>query len=80
MHQGGEKLKDLKERVSEISSYLQRLMESDVFPDVLEAVRKSDKDSLVNVCKEVDVPDMCIGSIVSLIFALSLPLKYPVLI
>jgi len=73
-------LKDLKERVSEISSYLQRLMESDVFPDVLEAVRKSDKDSLVSVCKEVDVPDMCIGQIVSLILALSLPLKYPFLI
>jgi len=73
-------LKDLKERVSEISSYLQRLMESDVFPDVLEAVRKSDKDSLVGACKEVDVPDMYIGSIVSLILALSVPLKYPFLL
>ena len=73
-------MKDLKERVSEISSYLQRLMESDVFPDVLEAVRKSDKDSLVSVCKAADVPDMCIGQIVSLILALSLPLKYPFLI
>lgn len=73
-------MKDLKDRVSEISSYLQRLMESDVFPDVVEAVRKSDKDSLVRMCKKVDVPDIYTGSIVSLILALSLPLKYPFLV
>lgn len=73
-------MKDLKERVSEISSYLQRLMGADVFPDVLEAVRKSDKDSLVRTCRRINVPDIYIGSIVAIILALSLQPKYPILI
>jgi len=55
-------------------------MGADVFPDVLEAVRKSDKDSLVRTCRRINVPDIYIGSIVSIILALSLQPKYPILI
>lgn len=70
-------MKDLKEKVSEISSYLQRLMERDVFPEVAEAVGKSDKGLLVETCKKADVPEMYTGSIVSLILTLSRQSKYP---
>lgn len=73
-------MKNLKEKVSEVSSYLERLMEGDVFSEVIEAVRKSDKDLLVQTCKKAGVPDVYTGSIVSLILALPLVPKYPVLV
>jgi len=73
-------MKDLKERVSDISFYLQRLMECDVLPEVIEAVRKSDKDSLVEACKKAEVPDIYQGSIASLIFTLSRQIKYPIVL
>ena len=71
-------MKDLKEKVCDVSSYLQRLTESDVFTEVTEAVRKSDKDLLVELCKKATVPDVYTASIVSLILALPLQPKYPV--
>lgn len=70
-------MKDLKEKVSEVSSYLQRLMEHDVFPEVIEPVSKSDKDLLIKTCKKADVPDAYTGSVVSLILTLSPQQKYP---
>lgn len=71
-------MKDLKEKVSEVSSYLQRLMEHDVFPEVIEASRRSDKDLLVGTCKKAKVPELYIGTVVSLILALASPQKYPI--
>lgn len=70
-------MKDLKEKISEVSSYLQRLVERDVFPEVVEAVAKSDKDSLVRACKKAEVPEVYTGSIVSVLFTLSRQVKYP---
>lgn len=72
-------MKDLKEKVSEVSSYLQRLMERDVFPEVIEALKKSDKDLLVKTCKKADIPDVYTGSIVSFILTLSQQVKYPLI-
>jgi len=71
-------LKDLKEKVSDVSSHLQRLMEGDVFAEVTEAARKSDDGLLVKICKKADVPSIYVGAIVSLVLALSSPQKYPI--
>ena len=71
-------LKDLKGKVSDVSSHLQRLMEGDVFAEVMEATRKSDESLLVKICKKADVPGIYVGSIVSLVLALSSPQKYPI--
>jgi len=71
-------VKDLKEKVSEISSYLERLMEPDTFREVIDAVEKSDKDLLIETCRKVNVPDVYTGSIVSLILTLSRQIKYPI--
>jgi len=75
--EGGENVKDLKEKVFDVSSYLQRLMERDVFPEVVEAVGKSDKELLIRTCRKADVPDVYTGSIASLILTLSRQIKYP---
>jgi hypothetical protein len=72
-------LKDLKGKVSDVSTHLERLMEGDVFAEVMEAAGKSDEGLLVKICKKADVPGIYVGAIVSLVLALSSPQKYPIL-
>lgn len=71
-------MKDLKEKVSEVSSHLQRLMEGDIFAEVIEAARKSDEGLLVKICRKADVPAIYVGAVVSLVLTLSSRQKYPI--
>ena len=62
-------MKDLKERISEVSQYLQRLMAPAVLPDVQEAVEKKDKDMLVEICKKNQIPETYRGIIPSILLS-----------
>ena len=73
-------MKDFKERVCEVSSYLQRLMEPDVFPDVSKAIEESDRDLLIKACEKADIPEAYASSIASLLFNISRQLKWPMII
>jgi len=70
-------MKDLKGRIAEISEYLQDLMDSAVFPEVQDAVEKRDKDSLVDVCRKIKVPEIYIGVIVSALLSVAPRQKWP---
>jgi len=64
-------MKNLKERIVEISQYLQHLMEPAVFPEVQSAVEKKDKDLLIEVCKKIKMPGIYISVIVPLLLSVS---------
>lgn len=64
-------MKALKERIADVSMYLQHLMAPAVFPEVQNAVEKKDKDSLVEVCRKIKVPEIYIGIIVSVLLSVN---------
>jgi hypothetical protein len=64
-------MKNLKERIADVSQYLQHLMEPAVFPEVQNAVEKKDKDSLVEVCRKIRIPEIYIGAVVSVLLSIS---------
>jgi len=72
-------MKDLKERIAEVSQHLQRLMDPAVFPEVQKAVEKKDKDMLVEVCKKTQIPEIYRGIIPSILLSVSPEQKWPAL-
>ena len=70
-------MKDLKERIADISQYLQRLMDPAVFPEVQKAVEKKDKDMLVEVCKKTQIPEIYRGVIPSILLSIGPEQKWP---
>ena len=70
-------MKNLEERMVEVSQCLQHLMDSAVFPDVQNAVEKEDKDLLVKVCRKIKVPEIYIGVVVSILLSISPRQKWP---
>lgn len=64
-------MKELKERIADVSQYLQRLMDPAVFPEVQKAVEKKDKDMLVEVCKKTQIPEAYRGVIPSILLSVS---------
>jgi len=72
-------MKNLKERIAEVSQYLQDLIEPVVFAEVQNAVEKKDRDLLVKVCRKVKIPEIYIGVIVSILLSVSpLQTKWPI--
>jgi hypothetical protein len=70
-------MKNLKERVADISSYLQSLTDPAVLPKVQNAVEKKDKDKLVRICRRAKVPEIYMGNIVSLLLSAQPQQKWP---
>lgn len=71
-------MKSVKERMANISSYLQRLMEPAIYPEVKEAVEKEDKDLLINACKKAKIPAVYFSIIVPLLLSVvPQQLKWP---
>lgn len=70
-------LKKLKERVSEVSYYLQRLVSPSFFLDVEKAVADENEDMLIAVCKKAEVPAEYISSVVPLLVTVSRQPKWP---
>jgi len=62
-------MKNLKERIAEVSQFLQLLTEPTVFPEVQDAVEKKDKDMLLQICRKIKMPEIYIGVIVSVLLS-----------
>jgi len=62
-------MKNLEERITEVSHYLQRLMEPAVFPDVQNAVEKKDKNSLIAICRKIKIPEIYVALMVSVLLS-----------
>jgi len=60
-----------------VSMYLQSLTSPRFFPKVQDAVERKDKDLLVKVCRNADVPEIYLGSVVSLLLSVSPQQKWP---
>lgn len=67
----------LKERIGDVSSYLQSLMTPDVFPKVQDAVERKDKNLLMKVCRKAKIPEIYLGTIASVLLSVSPNQKYP---
>ena len=70
-------MEGLKRRASEISFYLQRLMEPTIFSEVQDAVARKDRESFVNACKKVKIPGKYITVIMTILFTIPLQLTWP---
>jgi hypothetical protein len=68
---------DVKERIAEVSQYLQHLLDPVVFPEVQSAVERKDKDSLVEVCRKLKIPEIYLGLIVSVLLSVVPRQKWP---
>lgn len=70
-------MKGLKERVADISSYLQSLTDPAVLPKVQNAVERKDKNMLVKICRKARIPEIYMGNIVSLLLSVEPQQKWP---
>jgi len=70
-------MKNLKERIIEISSYLQKLMDPAVFPEVQEAVERKDKHLLLRICRKIKIPEIYVSNIASVVFSVEPTQKWP---
>ncbi len=73
----GDMMKNLQEKIADVSSYLQSLLSPNVFPKVQEAVEKKDKTMLIKVCKNAEIPDSYLSSIVPIILSVGPNQKWP---
>ncbi|MHA1652071.1 MAG: hypothetical protein ACTSYB_17955 [Candidatus Helarchaeota archaeon] len=64
-------MKDLKDRIAEISQSLQRLLDPSIYPMVQEAVKMKDKSKLVKICRKVNISPIYLGIVVSLLLSVS---------
>ncbi len=69
-------MKNLSERMLDISRHLQTLSTPEFSSHVQEAVERNDRNSLIKVCKKAKVPHASIGNVVSTILSVS-PQKWP---
>lgn len=70
-------MKDFKERIAEVSQYLQNLTEPAIFPEVQDAVEKKNKGMLVEICRKIKIPEIYRGTIVSVLLSTSPQQKWP---
>jgi hypothetical protein len=70
-------MKNLKNRIAEVSQYLQRLMEPDVFAEVQNAVERKDNNLLARVCRKIEIPIVYIPIITSVLLSVSPQQKWP---
>jgi hypothetical protein len=69
-------MKNMNEKISNISKYLQTLTTKKYSSQVQEAVDKQDKNALAKVCKDASIPSLYIPSVVSVVMSVS-PQKWP---
>jgi len=70
-------MKTLNEKIADVSSCLQSLMAPNVFPKVQDAVERKDRNLLVKVCRKAKIPDIYLGTVVSLVLSVSPQQKWP---
>jgi len=72
-------MKTLKERIADVSLYLQSLTAPDVFPKVQDAVERKDKNSLMKMCREAKIPEIYLGIVASMLLTIGPEQKWPYL-
>jgi len=70
-------MKILKERIADVSRYLQRLTEPAVLSEVQKALEKRDVNMIARVCKKTKIPEAYIGVIQSILFSVNPQQKWP---
>ena len=70
-------MKTLKERIADVSLYLQSLMAPSVFPKVQDAVERKDKNLLMKMCRKAKIPEIYLGTIVSVLLTIDPKMKWP---
>lgn len=70
-------MKNLSEKLSKTSGYLQSLNTPKFVPQVEKAVKKRDKNALIEVCREAKIPAKDLAMVVSTLFNMSDQPKYP---
>jgi len=61
-------MESLKEKTSEVSFYLQRLMDPTIFSEVQNAIIRKDKDAFMKACKKVKIPKKYIAILLTVLF------------
>jgi hypothetical protein len=70
-------MKNLNERISDVSSHLQTLAAPEFYLQVQDAVEKMDKNMLIRICSKASIPKIYVGTIVSVIFSIGPNQKWP---
>jgi len=70
-------MKTLKERIADVSRYLQSLMTPSVFPEVQDAVERKDKNLLIKACRKAKIPEIYLGILVPLLLDIGPDVKWP---
>lgn len=70
-------MKTLKERIADLSFYLQSLMAPNILPEVQDAVERKDRNLLVKVCRKAKIPEIYLGNVVSVLLSVGPEQKWP---
>jgi hypothetical protein len=70
-------MKNLNERIADVTFYLQSLMAPTIFPKVQDAVERQDRNSLIKVCRKAKIPEIYLGNVVSVLLSVSPQQKWP---
>ena len=70
-------MKTLKERIADVSFYLQSLMAPNVFPKVQDAVERTDRNLLMKVCRQAKIPEIYLVVVVSVLLSIGPQQKWP---
>ena len=70
-------MKTLKERIADVSFYLQSLMAPNVFPKVQDAVERKDRNLLMKVCRKAKIPEIYLVVVVSVLLSIAPKQKWP---
>ncbi len=70
-------MKNLKERIADVSFYIQSLAAPEFFSDAQNAVEKKDRKLLIRVCKKAQIPAVYLGVVVSVLLAIGPEQKWP---
>ena len=70
-------MKSLNERIADVSLHLQSLMAPNIFPKVQDAVERNDKNLLMKVCRKAEVPEIYLGTVVSVLLTIGPKQKWP---
>jgi len=70
-------MKTLKERIANVSLYLQSLMAPDLFPKVQDAVERKDRKLLMEVCGKAKIPEIYSAVVVSVLLTIGPVGKWP---
>jgi len=70
-------MKELRDRIADISAYLSCLTKPEVCHDVQNAIDRKDRNKLIEICRKIAIPDIYIASIVSILLTIGPTQKWP---